>query len=63
MNIPEKKKVGLTRRTSEQETISLDGGSSSFKNLTASSRKSDGKMYSFYKNQDIVRTDQVISQV
>ena len=58
-NIPEKKEVGFARQTSEQETISLDGGSSSLTNSTDSSRSSDGKMYSFYKNQEILRRDQV----
>ena len=50
VNIPKKKEVRFARQTSEQETISLDGGSSSLTNLTDSSRSSDGKMYSFYKN-------------
>ena len=59
MNIPKKKEVGFARQTSKQETISLDGGSSSLTNLTDSSRPSDGKMYSFYKNQEISRRDQV----
>ena len=51
MDIPEKKEVGFARQTSEQETISLNGGSSSLTNST--SRSSEGKMYSFYKNQEI----------
>ena len=59
VNIPKKKEVRFARQTSEQETISLDGGSSSLTNLTDSSRSSDGKMYSFYKNQEILRRDQV----
>ena len=50
VNIPKKKEVRFARQTSEQETISLDRGSSSLTNLTDSSRSSDGKMYSFYKN-------------
>ena len=50
VNIPKKKEVRFARQTSEQETISLDGGSSSLTNLTDSSRSSDGKIYSFYKN-------------
>ena len=50
VNIPKKKEVRFARQTSEQETISLDGGSSSLTNLTDSSRSSDGTMYSFYKN-------------
>ena len=45
VNIPEKKEVGFARQTSKQETIGLDGGSSSVTNATDSSRSSDGKMY------------------
>ena len=59
MNIPEKKKVGFARQTSKQETISLDGGLSSLTNLSDNSRSSDGKMYSFYKHQEILRREQV----
>ena len=59
MNIPEKKKVGFTRQTSKQETISLDGGLSSLTNLSDNSRSSDGKMYNFYKHQEILRREQV----
>ena len=44
VDIPEKKKVGYVRQTSEQETISLDGASSFLKNVPDSSRSSDGKM-------------------
>ena len=44
MDIPEKKKVGYVRQKSEQETISLDGGSSFLNNVPDSSRSSDGKM-------------------
>ena len=59
VNIPEKKEVGFERQTSEQEMISLDGGSSSLTNSTDSGRSSGGKMYSLYKNQEILRRDQV----
>ena len=59
VNIPEKKEIGFARQTSAQETISLDGGSSSLINSTDRSRSSDGKMYSFYKIQEILRRDQV----
>ena len=59
VNISEKKEVGFARQTSGQETISLDGGSSSLTNSTDSSRSSDGKMYSFYKKQEILIRDQV----
>ena len=59
VNIPEKKEIGFARQTSAQETISLDGGSSSLTNSTDRSRSSDGKMYSFYKIQEILRRDQV----
>ena len=38
---------------------SLDGGSSSLTTSSDSSRSSDGKMYTFYKNQEILRRDQV----
>ena len=58
VNIPEKKEVGFARQTSEQEAISLDGGSSTLTNSTDSSRSSGGKMYSFY-NQEILRRHQV----
>ena len=51
--------LGFARQTSEHETISLHGGSSSLTNSTDSSRSSDGKMYSFYKIQEILRRDQV----
>ena len=44
VDIPEKKKVGYVRQTSEQEAISLDGASSFLKNVPDSSRSSDGKM-------------------
>ena len=59
VNIPEKKEIGFARQTSAQETISLDGGSSSLTNSTDRSRSSDGKMYSFYKIQEILSRDQV----
>ena len=44
VDIPEKKKVGYVRQKSEQETISLDGGSSFLNNVPDSSRSSDSKM-------------------
>ena len=58
-NIPEKKEVRFARQTSEQETISLDGGLSSLTDSNDSSRLSYCKMYSFYKNQEISRRNQM----
>ena len=46
VNIPEKKEVGFARHTSEQETISSDGGTSSLTNSADSSRPSDGIQFS-----------------
>ena len=56
---PKKKEVGFKRKTNKQETISLDGGSSSLTNSTDSRRSSDGKMNNFYENQEILRRGQV----
>ena len=43
VDTPEKKEVGFVRQTSEQETICLDGASSSLTNSSECSRLWDGK--------------------